>query len=415
MAARTLPVARSSPGGVRREECRSRTANHLDGVDYEVTLKSVRWQPQHRTFRYRLLVESEGLGWHSRSFSDEFDICGAPDGTFVTLFHTKKEEPLEKIAKAFFGRRLDKLSADSFRTLAVSRFLAASIVGQVAEQAFPEVALTHYPEARLVGRASPMLASGDDLWIGYRFFSEDAYAWARRSAGSASRVVALYFADTKYQFRTDLPSGTEVLSIALVDSIKVGGRYQDLIRILLRGLELPAEAPVPEQLASIVLGRAQALATPVSEADVHEALVALKRPCRSKSELRYQLASAVVLNAWIEDERRLGFVRRKKFYAFKQQIGALAKWAAEAELPGVRLWAETACGSTAPILYVRIDGVDFSFHAIPTASDLFNSGNEQLRWSGVRLKPIAPLVLAWARALRSPPTTDIPPPTTYSG
>jgi hypothetical protein len=76
-----------------------------DGADYEVTLVSVRWQPQHGTFKYRLLVESYGLGWNSRSFSDEFDMCGSPDGTFVTLFHITKHEPLEKIAQAFFGRR----------------------------------------------------------------------------------------------------------------------------------------------------------------------------------------------------------------------------------------------------------------------------------------------------------------------
>src|SRR5262245_34267419 len=107
-----------------------------DSVEYHVTLKSVRWQPRQRTFKYRLLVESVGLGWHARSWCDEFDMCGAADGTFVTLFHTKKEEPLEKIAKAFFGRRWADIRPDSLRSLAVSRFLAASIVGQVAEQTF---------------------------------------------------------------------------------------------------------------------------------------------------------------------------------------------------------------------------------------------------------------------------------------
>ncbi len=44
------------------------------GVEYKVTLKSIQWQPQHGTFKYRLLVESEGLGWHSRSFCDEYDM-----------------------------------------------------------------------------------------------------------------------------------------------------------------------------------------------------------------------------------------------------------------------------------------------------------------------------------------------------
>jgi hypothetical protein len=134
-----------------------------------------------------------------------------------------------------------------------------------------------------------MLANGNNLWLGYRFFSENAYDWARRSANRASRVVALYFADTKYQFKTDLPPGTEVQSIFQLDSIALGGRYEDLIRALLRGLELPTDAPRPEQIEPIILGHAQELAAPVpvSEADVHEALAALKCPCGSKSELRY--------------------------------------------------------------------------------------------------------------------------------
>jgi hypothetical protein len=370
-----------------------------DGADYDVTLVSMQWQPQHETFKYRLRVESDGLGWHSRSFSDEFDLCGTPDGAFVTLFHTKREEPLEKIAKEFFGRRWGNLSAHSFKSLAVSRFLAASIVAQVVEQAFRDVPLTHYPGARLVGGVSPMFASTSELWIGYRFFSEDAYAWARRSAGSVSRVVALYFADTKYQFRTDLPPGVEVQSIAQFDAIELGARYEELIRILLRGLQLPEDDLDTDQLASIVMGRAKAPPAPIQEADVHEALAALKRPCTSKSEFRYQLAAAVVLNAWIEDERRLGFVGRKKFYAFKQQIGALVKWAADARPHGVRIWAEA--GSKEPILFVRIDDVDFSFHAIPGANAFLDAGNNALTWSGVRLKPIAPIVLKWARAVRS--------------
>jgi hypothetical protein len=326
-------------------------------------------------------------------------MCGSPDGTFVTVFHTKKEEPLEKIAKAFFGRKWDSLSAYSFKSLAVSRFLAASIVGQVVEQAFGDVALTHYPGARLVGGATPMFADSSKLWIGYRFFSENAYAWARRSAGSASRVIALYFADTKYQFRTDLPPGVEVHSIAQFDLIELRARYEELIRVLQRGLELPEDVLDTEQLASIVMGRTKAPPAPILEADVHEALTALNRPCTSKSEFRYQLAAAVVLNAWIEDERRLGFVQRKKFYAFKQQIGALVDWAGDARLPGVRIWAEVL--SKEPVLYIRLDDVDFSFHAIPGAKAFLHSGNNTPIWSGVRLKPIAPIVLAWARALRS--------------
>jgi hypothetical protein len=370
-----------------------------DGADYNVTLQSKRWQELQRTYRYRLRVESDGLGWHSRSFSDEYDLCGTADGEFRTLFHAKDEEPLEKIARAFFDRKWIKLNTSSFKTLAVSRFLAASIVAQVAEEAFRDVALMHYPGARLVDRVSPMFAGGSELWIGYRFFSEGAYAWARQSMGSASRVVSLFFANTKYQFRTDLPPGAEVLSIAQLDADELGSKYEEFIRVLLRGLELPERFPSSEQWASIVTGQAKAPPCPILEADVHEALAALTRPCSSKSEFRYQLAAAVVLNAWIEDERRLGYTGRSKFYAFKQKVGALVKWAADSALDGVTIWAET--GLRAPILYIRIDNVDFSFQAIPDTLAFVGAGNNALTWSGVRLKPIAPIVLAWARALRS--------------
>jgi hypothetical protein len=210
----------------------------------------------------------------SRAFTDDFDLCASPDGAFVTLFHTKKEEQLEKIARQFFNRRWASLNTDTFKSLAVSRFLAASIVAEVVQRAFRDTTLIHYPSARLLSSVSPMFASGSKLWIGYRFFSEDAYFWARRAAGNASTVVALYFADTKYQFKTDLPPSAHVRSIAELDAIEVGGEHDEYIRILLRGLELPQDDLNTIELQSIIR-------------DVHEALVALKRPCASKAVFRY--------------------------------------------------------------------------------------------------------------------------------
>src|SRR5260370_23273908 len=212
-----------------------------DGVDFDVTLKSVQFQVARGTYRYRLFVESSGLGWHARSYSDEYDMCGSSDGNFVTVFHNKKEEPLEKIAKAFFSRQWNKLNPKTIKTLTVSRFLAATIAGEVAQLSYPKTALVHYPLARLFG-AAPMLAEGESMWIGYRFFSEDAYAWARRSAGLAEQVVCLYFADTKYQFRTDLPAGVMVHSVSSLDSSQLAGSNSEFIRILLRGVALPNES-----------------------------------------------------------------------------------------------------------------------------------------------------------------------------
>lgn len=46
------------------------------------------------------------------------------------------------------------------------------------------------------------------------------------------------------------------------------------------------------------------------------------------------------------------------------KVESLAGWVAEASPPGVELWAEALPPSGAPAPFVRVDDVDFSFHAI---------------------------------------------------
>jgi len=78
----------------------------------------------------------------------------------------------------------------------------------------------------------------------------------------------------------------------------------------------------------------------------------------------------------------------------------LARWLKEddAAIPGVSCYF-----GADGVAYVDILGVQFSFHAIPRTkriSDYIASGqNSSQPWSGIRLQPIAPLVLEWASAL----------------
>ena len=146
----------------------------------------------------------------------------------------------------------------------------------------------------------------------------------------------------------------------------------------------------------------------------------MKCPCSTKGDLAYQLSAGVLLNAWIDGERRLGYKDRKAFYAFKQKIRELAEWAIVHKPEGVIVWAERPANEQMPALYIRIDSVDFSFHAVPLRGMLEGSGAEDLRWSGVRLKPMAPLVLDWGRRLRArcyglSSATPSPPPMPPSG
>jgi hypothetical protein len=391
---------------IAQVDCGENLLNQLQSywhndVEYRVTLKGVTWQADRGTFRYRLSIECDGLGWHARSYDDHYDLVAAPDGTFVTLFHAKKVEPLEKIAKAFFARRWHDLAGDDIRTLAVSRFLSAALAGEIAEDVFASEGLEHYPESRISLGSAPMFAAKGGLWVGYRFFSEHAHAWARRCASGTDRVVALYFADTTHQFLTDLPANAQVHSIAHLDAAALGGKYGDLVLALLRKVA-PASGSLPDaDLARVVLGQQLHDCGPITEEDVYESLAALKCPCNSKGDLAYQLSAGVLLNAWIDEERRLGFKERKAFYAFKQKIRELAEWAVNSRPEEVVVWVERTENESTAALHIRVDGVDFGFHAVPLGNLSESLVATEHKWSGIRLKPMAPLVLDWGRRFRA--------------
>jgi hypothetical protein len=153
-------------------------------------------------------------------------------------------------------------------------------------------------------------------------------------------------------------------------------------------------------MAAILRGEITPEPILVTEADVHEALGVIKLRCHTKEDLRYCLAASVVLNSWIESERNAGFPQRKRFYSFKHRLGEVVSWAHGAGLDGVSVWSEQGHRDSTPLVCIRIDGVDFSFHAVPRSDELPTSDTADLIWSGIRLKPVAPLVLAWARSLR---------------
>lgn len=117
----------------------------------------------------------------------------------MTLFHAKRYERLEKIARAFFGRRWEAIDPEVAQTLAVSRFLSAALVATMLEDAFGRDKLSYHPRSRLTKGGCPLFVRRDGaLWLGYRYFSEDAFSWARSNAGKVPEVTAIYFADTKY-------------------------------------------------------------------------------------------------------------------------------------------------------------------------------------------------------------------------
>ncbi len=125
------------------------------------------------------------------------------------------------------------------------------------------------------------------------------------------------------------PTRHLALPAARLRALSIGdmleGRYAEQIRVLQRRVELSPRRQEDARMPMILAGEIAAEPVAVGEGDVHEALTGIHVLCHTKADLRYCLACAVVLNVWIEEERRAGFRGRKKFYAaFKPRVAELA-------------------------------------------------------------------------------------------
>ncbi|MCC7539841.1 MAG: hypothetical protein IT379_26705 [Deltaproteobacteria bacterium] len=362
-------------------------------VTYTLTVTSIKTQANQRLC-YRVHLSTNGLGWTSRAWDHDFNLIADTSGAFITLF-TAQQDPLKRaVADFFHGRWRD---VEAFRSLSASRLLAATLASRVVSESAIFCGVEEYPTLLIRGHR-PMFSKGDDLWIVYRFYAEDAYTFARWAASRCASVIALYFAETKYQYLRGLPPNATVISVADLDRTRLHGKYAAHVVFLLHQLHSPGEDLSEEAIRGALTGENPAEEVDIAEGDVQESLAALRLPLENVADLRYVLAAGVVINAWIDCERSLGKRQRKKFYAFKQQIADAVRWALRAQPPGVIIWIEE------PFLYARVDNVDFSFTAIPleegVRATLTARDTTRITWRGVKLKPIAPIVLSWARKLR---------------
>ncbi len=142
-----------------------------------------------------------------------------------------------------FSRRWNDISQEEFKSLSVSRFLTASLVSNIIDRAYEGDELCYYPLSRLVNGSSPNVCTRIRLWIGYRFFSENAYHWARKASSLAQIVVCFYFADTKHQFDTTIPENASVIPITQFDACNLAGESQGSHTHILRQMGKPPPSP----------------------------------------------------------------------------------------------------------------------------------------------------------------------------
>ena len=357
---------------------------------------------------------SRSATWGQRYWDDIFQLVVSKDGHFITLF-TKKTDPSKELVRRFMTGNLDRIQEQ--RSLPASALLYRTLVAYIADDIFD--GLKPYPELDLVapkrpaasslvpGRFAPFRANGRDVWVLYSFTEEKAHRLAIRLTGQCRHMVIVYCHPTFTQHYRCSEPGVEVLSLGEFlgnGSPEIRVRCLVQARFILNHLRTDQDNPhvdLSEPELRGLMMRRDAPSQEIKTSELREAKTGLGWFVTSAADAAYVFSCANLLNAALNNKLSLyrGTQRlAKEAYSFKAHLGRAVVTVAQANIEGVRLFvAEDG------LVYISINGIQFSFHSIPDSPILRryaeSSANVRQEWCGVRLQPIAPLVMSWARAL----------------
>ena len=140
---------------------------------------------------------------------------------------------------------------------------------------------------------------------------------------------------------------------------------------------------------------------PIHTSDLREAKAGLGMIVTTTGDAAYVCACANLLNAALNQRLKTydGSLKlAKEVYGFKAIFGRAIEDIIWRPPPDVQVYVERG-----GLVYVSIRGLQFSFHAISRTSVISayecSKQNVPQAWAELRLQPVAPLVLKWARAL----------------
>ena len=384
--------------------------------------------------RLRTLLRTRTQQWRYRSWDDLFHVVFDPSGYFITLF-TEKADPSRHIVKDFLGCRLRDVQ--QVRSIPVSGLLFRTLVSYAAHEewnslhryfSFPILDVdARFPRRpfRLEGEHfEPFLAQSRQLWITCSFTEEKAHRLAIRLLGQAERILSIYCHPTfTKHHRCEDRSALVVPLPEFLRSLAqpVFARYVEQTRFLINHLHFDSgvlENAIHETTdvlrAKMASGPPK---MPIKTSELREAKAGLGIMTRTAAEVAYVCACASLLNAALNRKTRLyegALDLPKEVYSFKAVLLRAVEDLIDTPLPEVALHIDRD-----DLVYIRVLGVQFTFHAIPRSPRLQayarSNRNFPQTWSGLRLQPIAPLVLAWARALLAAEFAQRRPPESIHG
>ncbi|OVE78711.1 hypothetical protein BVY01_04615 [bacterium I07] len=353
--------------------------------------------------------------WSQRSWDDLFIFVAAPSGYFITLY-TKKDDPSKVLLKKFLKSRLSEIQA--VRSLPLSGLLFRSLISYPANEiygglqrflSFPIIPPpVSYKKQQIKplpnGTFEPFLSVNRDLWISYSFTEEKAHRLAFRVAGQAKRLIIVYCHPTFTRHHRCDTESVNVVSLSEylgLLSPEIHRQYINQTRFLINHMQLePDEVRRTPDKGNIISNiENQEEIIPIRTSELREAKAGLGILVTSTWHVAYVCACANLINAALnkkidnyQGSQRLS----KEVYSFKSIFARVVDDIILNKPPDVQLYVQ----QNGPV-YIRVGGLQFSFHGIPRTSTIsafeISDQNIPQTWTGLRLQPVAPLVLKWAR------------------
>lgn len=392
----------------------------VDNVSYTIIINEIKTQDNGRykaTFTLSTTVLSEGEQWWHRAWDNVFQIVYSDNFHFITVF-SKSEDPTSDLIKKFMKGNFTKINQQ--RSLPVSAILFRSLLMQICQDSLPNGRIyssynyveqdnnnreLKVPFKKHLDTITPIYSIDRKLWILYSFTEEKAHRLGIRIADQCDDLYVVFCNHTiKLHHRATFRK-VKVISLLEFNNLMVkspDNNYEKQIKFLQNHLTLETHidpTTLLKEIKSPVLAR-----YPIIESDLNEALTAIKiKPGKALDNL-YILASFNLINSWANTRKKSSnlsikekVLLRRMFY-FKHLIGEFVDFLIKVNSPDVKI------SIISDLTIISAYNFQFSFHnmtkskiTIEYENSITNSKDE---WCGVRLQPVAPLILKYARVLR---------------
>ncbi len=367
--------------------------------------------------RLSSIQSSKRQQWNQRAWNDLFHLVADPSGYFITLY-TKKRDPSKVLLRKFLSSRLADI--ESVRSLPISSLLFRSLISYAAHDSYeglqrfksfpvlPSIVERKTRQIQPLRRDTyePFLSKDRDLWVISSFTEEKAHRQALRIAGQAKKLIAVFCHPTFTRHHRCVDQSSNVVSLSeflRMLSPAIHRRYIQQARFLINHLrQEPNESGKPltsDAIFNII--EAQKKPMPIHTSELREAKAGLGMIVTTTGNAAYVCACANLLNAALNQRLKTynGSLKlAKEVYSFKAIFGRAIEDIIWRSPPDVRVYVERD-----GLVYIIVRGLQFSFHAIPRTSMISayecSEQNAPQAWAELRLQPMAPLVLKWARAL----------------